>query len=599
MKRNISINISGIIFYIEEDGFDLLQPYLESIAKYFARFDDSREIIADIENRIAEIFQEKINPQKQVITLVDVQDLMTQMGSVEDFQAMADDDYQQPSASQANEATRKVKQLFRDTRRAVLGGVAAGIGYALRIDPIWIRLLFILSFLGFLLSPFSLVFSLGAYLLLWVMLKGRNDLEDEPDVKKFYRSPEDGILAGVAAGLSKYWNVDETLVRILFIISSVFGGFGIAIYIILWAFTPEAKTITERMQMEGEPITLENIAEAIKRGLKMEPEAEEGFWLKLFLAPFRLLALILEQISPGMRRVLRFGVELGRVLGALVILLISGTLFFALGTVILFFLGWLPKENVRVDEIPLDMLYASIPNFSSLATSGGITLLLLAVGLGILGLNLLFKTRLVSATYLWALFGFLLFSVSATAVLGFIVKQEFNYQGEYQKQLSFASPQGTTLLLKVREAGQPRFSGTSLQLKGYQGTNLQLVQVYSAAGRDAEDALNHAHEMSYQVSQQDSVLVFDRNFSFAPKALYRDQRLRMTLYIPYEMPFRMEENLAEILRDTLYKFGYRRRDMKDNLWKFNTQGELVCLTCPPDERRERRREREKEWKKHK
>ena len=55
MKKNISINISGIIFHIEEDGYETLKKYLDSINRYFSSFEDSVEILADIESRIAEL----------------------------------------------------------------------------------------------------------------------------------------------------------------------------------------------------------------------------------------------------------------------------------------------------------------------------------------------------------------------------------------------------------------------------------------------------------------------------------------------------------------------------------------------------------------
>jgi len=87
MKKNISINISGIIFHIEEDGYETLRKYLDSIKRYFASFEDSSEILIDIESRIAEIFLAKLNEGKQVITSEDVTSLIATMGSVSDFKA--------------------------------------------------------------------------------------------------------------------------------------------------------------------------------------------------------------------------------------------------------------------------------------------------------------------------------------------------------------------------------------------------------------------------------------------------------------------------------------------------------------------------------
>ena len=56
MKKNISINISGIIFHIEEDGYENFGKYLDSINKYFASFEDSSEILADIESGLRRSF---------------------------------------------------------------------------------------------------------------------------------------------------------------------------------------------------------------------------------------------------------------------------------------------------------------------------------------------------------------------------------------------------------------------------------------------------------------------------------------------------------------------------------------------------------------
>src|SRR3982750_1655295 len=76
-----------IFFHIEEDGYDTLKKYLDSINKYFSTFEDSSEILADIESRIAEIFLSKLNEEKQVITSEDVNSLVSTMGSVSDFRA--------------------------------------------------------------------------------------------------------------------------------------------------------------------------------------------------------------------------------------------------------------------------------------------------------------------------------------------------------------------------------------------------------------------------------------------------------------------------------------------------------------------------------
>src|SRR5688572_31362101 len=102
MKKNISINISGIIFHIEEDGYENLRKYLDSINKYFASFEDSSEILADIESRVAEIFLSKLNEGKQVITSDDVTSLIATMGSVSDFKAAEEQEFAKSDSGGTN-----------------------------------------------------------------------------------------------------------------------------------------------------------------------------------------------------------------------------------------------------------------------------------------------------------------------------------------------------------------------------------------------------------------------------------------------------------------------------------------------------------------
>jgi len=99
--------------------------------------------------------------------------------------------------------------------------------------------------------------------------------DDEPDepsspsdgnsTKRLFRDTENGMLAGVAAGLANYFGIDVLLVRILFIVAVVTGGWGILIYILLWLLVPEAKTSSERLQMRGLAVTVDNLKEAVEK----------------------------------------------------------------------------------------------------------------------------------------------------------------------------------------------------------------------------------------------------------------------------------------------------------------------------------------------
>ena len=92
MKKNISINLQGIIFHIEEDGFDVLSRYLAEVKAHFATYKGHEDIVADIEGRIAELFSARLSPNQQVISLEDVQAMTAKMGRVRDFAPDADED---------------------------------------------------------------------------------------------------------------------------------------------------------------------------------------------------------------------------------------------------------------------------------------------------------------------------------------------------------------------------------------------------------------------------------------------------------------------------------------------------------------------------
>jgi phage shock protein PspC (stress-responsive transcriptional regulator) len=155
MKKTLSINISGILFHIEEDGYDTLKNYLESINTHFSGYSDSKEIISDIENRIAEISLSYLKNNNQVITAENVARLIEKMGTIADFSALeekleaneeeapaADDFYKY--VTPPSSAAGGYKKLMRLESKKILGGVCAGIAHYFAIDALWIRLIAIL-----------------------------------------------------------------------------------------------------------------------------------------------------------------------------------------------------------------------------------------------------------------------------------------------------------------------------------------------------------------------------------------------------------------------------------------------------------------------
>jgi len=601
MKKNISINISGIIFHIEEDGYDKLKGYLESITTYFSTFDDSKEIIADIESRIAEIFLEKLNKAgQQVVALEDVNALIATMGTVADFEAVEDVDdkvkteaakepvngsaQSEEKASSSSEAgtEKKTKRLYRDLNRKVIGGVNSGIAHYFGIDPMWVRLLFLLMFFNFFLPGLSGAALLG-YIIMWIVVPGTRSIEDDNKVKKMFRNQDDRVLGGVASGVAAYFAADVTVIRLLFVLSIFLGGTGFFVYIILWIITPLARTITEKMQMQGEPVTLSNIETNIKSSLNVK-EGDENAFVKILLFPFRLIAMVINGLARFLGPAAKVLVDIIRIFLGLILSVIGLSLMVAIAIATAMFLGlsvgmW---DWVQVDGVPVELFQQSLPIWTVIGIF--FVVFIPALGFTLGGVSIMAKRRLGNAYVGWGLFalwfislGFLSFSIPQLVM-------EFRSDATYTETKTYDMA-GKTAVLSLKDEEKRRwddwngsYEAVELQLRGHEDSVYKAVLDFEARGRDRSQAMENAQMVTYDFNVQDSVFNFSRKLMFQKDAKFRGQNLDITLYIPYNQPFTMDESLADILRNTIYRSGYSVRQMEDNIWVF-TQSGLRCQTC--------------------
>lgn len=167
MNKTVTINISGIIFHIEEDAFEKLSKYLNTIKGYFSKADGGNEIMSDIEARIAEMLQSKTSAVKQVVLMSDVDFVMDSMGKPEEFAGDASENNNTSYRSENYEAYENgepiKKRLYRDGDSKVLGGVCSGIGHYFGIDPVWLRVALLLMF-------FFAGTGLLLYIILWIAI---------------------------------------------------------------------------------------------------------------------------------------------------------------------------------------------------------------------------------------------------------------------------------------------------------------------------------------------------------------------------------------------------------------------------------------------
>ena len=317
MNKTININIAGTVFNLDEEAYDLLNKYLESIKSYFSKMDKDGEIISDIESRIAENFLSKLSDKNNSISLLDVQNIIKIMGTLDDFKEIYDDENKEEETFSSN--GKDPKKLHRNISDKVIAGVASGIGNYFKVDPIIIRIIFLASL-------FAGGFGFFAYIICWIGIPAKDGSEHLLN-KRFYRDKDDKVIGGIAMGISNYFGMDVSIIRILFLISIFFGGSGLIVYFILWFITPEAKKVGEKMSMAGYSFNLENIEKFINK--KINPkDKEENIFIKIILFPFRLIGPLLngfiKLIVPIIRILMSF------ILFVFSVAIIVLTVFFAL-----------------------------------------------------------------------------------------------------------------------------------------------------------------------------------------------------------------------------------------------------------------------------
>lgn len=590
MKKNISINISGIIFHIEEDGYETLKKYLDSINKYFSTFEDSSEILADIESRIAEIFLSKLNEEKQVITAEDVSTLVATMGSVSDFKAaeeretISEGPYtaggtENPSGAsagseQAYRPFNPSKKLMRDQKRKILGGVCSGLGNYFSIDPLWIRLLFALLFFVYGITFF-------VYVIMWIVVPGSYDLDEPVTGKKMFRDPERKVLGGVSGGVAAFLGIDIVAVRVLFILFSIVGGFGLFVYIVLWLILPEARSLTDKMQMQGEPVTLSNIESTIKKS-QSESDVDESTITKILLFPFRLIGMILTglgRILGPVLEIIRVGVGVIMVLvgiGFVFSIVVTGGVLFGIFSAATFSFPWINELNETT--VPMDAILRAFPGWTAFAAFVGSVVP--SIFIILLGVSVIAKRIVFTATAGWTLFALFFISVAMLSVGIPKIIFSFKEDGEYRVENTY-KVNGKTAILKINEVGMDDYDQTKLSLRGHDGNDFRLVQDFEAQGPTRARAIENARMVDYYVDFRDSVFTFDSNLRFKPDAIFRAQRLNMTLYIPYNFPFRMDEGVNRIITQYVDCCGMAGTNNIDQFtWKITEEEGLTCIDCP-------------------
>ena len=612
MKKNMSIHLQGIIFHIEEDGFDVLSRYLAEVKAHFANYRGHEDIVADIEGRIAEIFAARLSPTQQVITLDDVSAMTAKMGRVSDFAPDADEDDEapidmaaastssnfgstaaSPAATAATAATDEPKRLYRDMANRKIAGVCAGIAQYFALNPLWVRLGFVFATVF---SPAIRVWSNGhnrvdlggwfvlAYVILWIVLPKRYDAPAPNDVllstgplagRRLFRDTGTGKVAGVAAGLAAYFHVDVTLVRVLMLAGLFAGGFSFLLYAILWVVLPEAKTVSDKLRMRGDAVTLESFDSSMRNSAFAEGPATAN----------RPVGAFVEEAARGLRPLVNF-VGSGIRIVAGVLLTITGlSLLVAVAIALGAGIGLLPpSENTVLFDAPAHVFLRGVPTWGLLA--GFFALGIPALSLLLAGLNLLLRRSILPRTANLSLLGLWLLSVVGVTVASVRQTREYQYDAQVEQLERYPKLTTPVIMLAAHHVDRQWEQHVDVRLAAADsGRAVEVLRTLGSKGRSEEDARHTAlTTIDYTVrASGDSSLVFDDHFSFLSGAAFRKQELSLTLRLPRDRTFRLSRNFAyELLDDEDFVNNHRPENPEQHRYRLRGN-QLDCIGCTDEE----------------
>ncbi|MEO8590823.1 MAG: PspC domain-containing protein [Flavobacteriales bacterium] len=538
MKKTVTANIAGTVFHIEEDAYEQLQRYLAGIRANFSGSAGADEIMADIESRIAELFTERLTG-RNVVNIADVQNVEGVMGRPEDFAGEGDGDRTTAGAGTTAQATSGPRRFMRDPDDKWMGGVLGGLASYIGMDPLWLRIGFIVL----------IYFSIGSL---------------------------------------------------------------IPIYVLLWILVPKAETAAEKLQMRGEPVTVENIKRVVEEGgehLKQGAQraANEA---KEFGRDFGPKATAWGHeagrnagaVGRNAAHILRKLVGVGFIVLAFTLLLglITGLIG---GSISLWHFTWSSADMGLLD------LGGLIFNSQSHALWFGIGVLVLVtvplIGLFLAGFRLLLDTR--TPKWLgWTLSILWFAALVPTVIAGAELASDFHRENSVRTEETLKQPQGDILYLDAlnpadeTEGWSVRFDNgaVDVDMDGLHVENgnifgawaqldversadslFHLQVVREAHGGTAKAALARAEEIQFRVEQNGDVLLVSPVLSYAMTDKFRLQNVQFTLEVPLGKSVFFRPASRYVIYDIDNVTNEIDRDMIGRTWTMTPRG-LEDLTVP-------------------
>lgn len=524
MNKTININLANTFFHIDEEAYNKLQRYLDAIKRSFTNSQGRDEIIADIEARIAELFTERMQHERQVISIKEVDEVITIMGQPEDY--LVDEEIFGDAPKQKSHK-KTGKKLYRDIDNKYIGGVCAGLGHYLGIDAVWVRLLFLLFGIF---SGFGIV----AYILFWILAPEavttaqKLDMTGEPvNISNIEKKVKEGI--DEVAEKVKNVDYDKVGNKVKSSSKTFFDTLG---DIILFLFKVFAKFIGIILLIIGASTLI-------------------GLFVGLFT-----VGIVDAVHFPGIDFV-----DMVNTSGA-PLWVMSILLFFAIGIpfFFLFLLG-------------LKILVSNLKSIGKVAKYTLIAVWLLSVT----GIIVLAARQAAEHAYTGSISKTEQLVTFSTDTL--LIKMNEKELENYRYHSDF----GVNIFVddNDQETIYSRDVRFSIAL-----ANDSLISVKirkDANGRSPKEAKNRAEQIAYNYTLNGNTLLLDEFLTTPIKNKYRDQEVMATIYIPEGTVVKFDDSTyGHVGRRIANDKGFYRSGIVKYTWKMGKDGELKCLNCFDD-----------------
>lgn len=534
MNKTININLAGLIFHVDEDAYNRLSSYLAALKKQFSNEKGGSEIISDIEARVAELFTEKLTGTKQVITMRDVEEVIATMGSPEDYEAENNAEYQAGTSSNIGaDGKKRTRRVFRDPDNSTIGGVCGGIGAYLNVDPLWLRLLFLLLFFGF-------GTGILLYIILWIVLP-----EAKTTAEKLEMRGED-------------INIDN----------------------IERSIREEAENLKQR---------------ATKFGKKARVEAE-GTGERIKNMAEQVAELILAIIRTGLKVVLGI-VSVAITVVALILLTASLGFLFGFGNFFINMSNNRLESFDIYDIVDLIFIsdthmYLSVLAIALITIIPLMQLIFLSARtlFNVAPANRMFY-RVSGA--LWGIGVILFIACGIFLVKEFEFKGSYTDNKAVQMDttqvlnISLDRDDVTRIIeddrpIYVRDNGMVYLDEINFDIRKSSDTTAYIELQQYAKGSDKRMARDKAQNIQYEFRQEGEQLLLSNYLSFGKEDLWRSQEVQLTLYMPVGTTVYLDQSITSIIYDIKNTDDIWDYDMVGHLWKMTDRG-LECVDCTGEE----------------